>query len=51
MLDKLHEARLRRGRRVWNLAAATHYGLLDRLTGPALRRKALEHLNLYPLTR
>ena len=48
MLDKLHEARLRRGRRVWNLAAATHYGLLDRLTGPALRRKALEHLNLQP---
>jgi ubiquinone/menaquinone biosynthesis C-methylase UbiE len=42
-----HHARLRRGRRIWNLTAATH-GFVDRRLGPPLRRMALRHLELQP---
>jgi ubiquinone/menaquinone biosynthesis C-methylase UbiE len=41
-----HDARLRRGRRWWDLAARTHYGLIDRLSTP-IRDLALPHLDLH----
>lgn len=48
MSDKLHATRLRRGRRTWDLAASTYYGLLDLFGGKRLRRAVLEHLRLQP---
>lgn len=45
MLDKHHDALLRRGRRLWDLASLTYYGLLERL-GPPLWDLAVKHLEL-----
>jgi len=46
--DQHHDARLRRGRRIWNLASRTyHGGLFDRLSAP-LYDLASQHLQLRP---
>lgn len=47
MNDKRHDARLRRGRRLWDLACVTYYGAIDRLNAP-LREMAVKHLELRP---
>lgn len=46
--DDRHERRLRRGRRLWNLAARTHYGRLDDGVGGRVREVALRDLALRP---
>jgi SAM-dependent methyltransferase len=46
--DKHHGARLRRGRRTWNLVSSTHHGgIFDRLSAP-LYDPASRHLALRP---
>lgn len=41
-----HETLLRRGRRHWNFAAVTYYGLMERLAGGRLWEMARSHLAL-----
>lgn len=48
MTDHRHSTRLRRGRRTWDLAAASYYGLLDLFGGRRLREMALRQLELQP---
>lgn len=46
--DSRHDRRARRGRRLWNLAARTHYGRLDDRVGGRIREVALRDLGLRP---
>lgn len=46
-VTKTYRRRLRRGRRVWDLASSTYYGTLDRMRA-RLDDLALRHLNLRP---
>ncbi|GLZ40454.1 class I SAM-dependent methyltransferase [Actinokineospora sp. NBRC 105648] len=43
--DRRHEARLRRGRLLWDVASLTYYGIVDRLCAP-LRELAVRRLDL-----
>lgn len=43
-----HDRRVRRGRRLWNLAARTHYGRLDDRVGGRVREVALRDLDPRP---
>jgi SAM-dependent methyltransferase len=46
--DVHHERRVRRGRRLWNLAARTHYRPLEDWMGPRVHEVALRHLDVRP---
>lgn len=46
--DDRHERLLRRGRRLWNLAARTHYRPLEDWIGPRVHELALRRLELRP---